>query len=160
MRNKGLTLIELMVGILIVALISTIALVAMKNSRAKARDAKRIYDIQQYAKALIIYASEHDGKYPDLALNGYLGCGGLIDEEIKKYIPGLPRDPLDPQGKCDTNYYYYYVANNNCFGTDAVLPTVSAQTVETSNRDYHQNSCLTGSEEGNVKSASYLIIVR
>ena len=28
---------------------------------------------------------------------------------IKKYIPGLPRDPLDPQGKCDTNYYYYYV---------------------------------------------------
>ncbi|MFA6410069.1 MAG: type II secretion system protein [Candidatus Buchananbacteria bacterium] len=160
MKNKGLTLIELMVGILIVALISTIGLVAMKNTRAKGRDAKRIYDLQQYAKALIMYAGEHDGKYPDQTFNGTIGCNGLFDAEIKKYLPSLPIDPADPNRRCDTNYYYYYLANNNCTSNGVLVPTVHVQTVETSSRDYHQNPCLAGSEEGSAKTADYLIIVR
>ncbi len=54
-NQKGFTLIELLVIIAIISFLVAAILLALQNSRAKARDAKRISDTKQIANALSIY---------------------------------------------------------------------------------------------------------
>ena len=157
--RRGLTLIELMVAVLIIALIATVAVIAVGNARGKARDAKRMYDIAQYAKALIIYAQENNGTFP--AQDGFLGRGGLVDAALAKYLPQAPADPIDSGGMGTDDYYYYYVAQNNC--QNEIVPSVHVQHIESSNPDFHVNPCTLGaggSEHGYANQSDYLLIVR
>jgi len=62
-NRKGFTLIELLVVIAIIGLLATIMTVALNSARAKARDAKRIADIEQMRVALENYFADH-GEYP------------------------------------------------------------------------------------------------
>ena len=158
-KRKGLTLIELMVVILIIAFIATIAMAVVKNARTRARDTKRIYDIQQYAKAIRLYAQEYQGQFP--SNNGYLGRSGDISNDLAPFLPSLPPDPSDKNGTGANDYYYYYVAANVCNGQ--VVPTVHVQNVETNNEEYNNNGCtdgLGGSENGYANSADYLIMIQ
>ena len=158
-KSPGITLIELMVGILIIALIATVGLVALKNARAKARDARRIFDINQYAQALRIYAQENpEGTFP--TEGGFLGANHLsaaINDQLRKYIPELPSDPQDDGGTTFNDNYYYYVAQNSCQGQ--IYPTVHVQNIESGNPDFYNNPCIAGLAEGNANSADYLIIL-
>ncbi|MFA6215611.1 MAG: type II secretion system protein [Patescibacteria group bacterium] len=155
-KNQGITLIELMVAVLIIALIATIGLVAFRSAQAKSHDAKRAYDASQYVKALLMYAQENDGNYPPDS--GYLGRGEAVDSQLKKYFPALPKDPLDKGGTGANDYYYYYVKDNLCNGL--TFPTVSVENMETAKAEFHNNSCGDGSNEGNADKADYLIIIR
>lgn len=161
-KNRGITLMELMVAVLIIILIATIAMVALKNSRAKARDAKRVYDIQQYAKALQLYNQENNGVYP--AESGLLGKGhdDSVNTELRKYLASLPIDPLDNGSDAPTHkdYYYYYELKNDCKGDGQHIPTLHIQNIETSNPDYNYNPCSEGSGGQYSDRADYLIIVR
>ncbi len=156
--HRGVTLIELMVVVLIIALLATVGMVTLKNTRGKARDAKRVYDVQQYAKALRLYADEHEGNFP--VTNGFLGTArnDAVNAEIKKYIPSEPSDPLDRGGSGALDYYYYYVAANTCAGE--TVPTVHAQRIESNTAEYNQNPCSGESNTGNADVAEYLVIVR
>jgi len=62
-KRKGFTLIELLVVIGIIALLSTLAVVALNNARQKARDAKRVADIKQVQTALELHFQENN-EYP------------------------------------------------------------------------------------------------
>lgn len=50
--KKGFTLIELIVSIVIVALLSVVAMVNFSGSRAKARDSRRVADLERIRMAL------------------------------------------------------------------------------------------------------------
>ena len=64
MKNKkGFTLIELLVVIAIIGLLSTLAVVALNNARAKSRDARRVSDIKQIQTALELYLNDRSS-YP------------------------------------------------------------------------------------------------
>lgn len=54
-KTEGFTLIELLVVISIIGFISTLAVVALKDSRLKARDARRMSELKQIRTALNMY---------------------------------------------------------------------------------------------------------
>ncbi len=63
-KDEGFTLIELLVVISIIALLASIVLTALNSARTKARDAKRLQIVKQYANALELYRNDF-GTYPN-----------------------------------------------------------------------------------------------
>jgi len=64
MSKKSFTLIELLVVISVIALISSIVLVSLKDVRGQARDAVRFSDLNQY-RLLLMACYAETGKFPD-----------------------------------------------------------------------------------------------
>ena len=86
----GFTLIELLVVIGIIGILSVIVLVSLSSSRAKARDAKRVADVREYANALEVYFNS-EGGYPD-GTNLILDGESLCEEGSN---PGWTDDPCE-----------------------------------------------------------------
>jgi len=61
--KKAFTLIELLVAIAIIGILATVVVVNLSSSQKKARDARRLSDINQLDKALDIYYQQK-GYYP------------------------------------------------------------------------------------------------
>jgi prepilin-type N-terminal cleavage/methylation domain-containing protein len=62
-KNKGFTLIEVMVVVSIIALMSSVALSSMSSAYSSARNSKRIQMIKQYVTALELYRNDNSS-YP------------------------------------------------------------------------------------------------
>jgi prepilin-type N-terminal cleavage/methylation domain-containing protein len=99
-ESKGFTLIELLVVVAIISLLSSVTLAALNDSRAKARDARRLQDLRQINNALQIYLTNNS----EAPLNddGYRGAfhsvpGAHGSWSTFEYILGtrLPVDPLN-----------------------------------------------------------------
>jgi prepilin-type N-terminal cleavage/methylation domain-containing protein len=126
-KKSGFTLIELLVIIAIIGLLATIVLVSLNKARMKARDGRRLADIQQIQKTLRFYYQEH-GSYP---VSG--SCGSSVPNSgwcnsIQSFQNGhwirngatnlsefIQRDPVDPKGSPlsfpNSGAYYYYSRN-------------------------------------------------
>ncbi|MDD5290385.1 MAG: prepilin-type N-terminal cleavage/methylation domain-containing protein [Patescibacteria group bacterium] len=106
-KNKGFTLIELLVVIAIIGLLSTLAVVALNNARAKSRDAKRVSDIKQIQTALELYYQDNNG-YPSAgAMPTSIATGG------NTYMGVVPTNPT-PNG---ITYTYACVGAAPCAGS-------------------------------------------
>ncbi len=80
MRQKGFTLVELLVAIGIIGILSSIAVVSVSNVRAKARDAKRVADVKQIQIGLEAYLNDK-GEFPGFQGNlGVKNGADLIDK--------------------------------------------------------------------------------
>ena len=105
MKNKGFSLIEILVSIAIIGLISTITFVALGGVREKSRDTKRKNDIAQIGRFLALSCYEPNGG------NGIYDLADLIDE-IKVRFPQaqnfLTRAPRDPKIGNDLQTFYFY----------------------------------------------------
>ncbi len=73
-KRRGFTLIELLVVIAIIGILSTVATVSLVQARRRARDTKRISDIQQVRSALLIYSNQR-ATYPPAEPAIALGTG-------------------------------------------------------------------------------------
>jgi prepilin-type N-terminal cleavage/methylation domain-containing protein len=65
--TRGFTLIELLVVIAIIGILASIVLVSLNGARAKGRDAKRVADLQQFARAVAINSKADTN-------SAFLGC--------------------------------------------------------------------------------------
>jgi type II secretion system protein G len=74
-KQRGFTLIELLVVIAIIGLLSTLAVVALNNARAKGRDAKRVADVKSIQTALELYFADNS-TYPVVSSALNLGKTG------------------------------------------------------------------------------------
>lgn len=135
MKQKGFTLIELLVVVSIIGLLASIVLVSLNSARAKAREARRLADLQQIDRALALYYSDNgsypgslalanwydinDNNYPDTS--GFPPCGttgGLVP-----YLPNVCQ-LKDPQGN---TYVYVNYNNNQSYRTGAAFESAANQ---------------------------------
>ncbi len=57
-KNRGFTLVELLIAIAIIGILSTVATVSLTKARRHSRDTKRVSEIQQMRNALLIYSNQ------------------------------------------------------------------------------------------------------
>jgi len=79
--KKAFTLFELLVSISIIAILTAIAVVSYSKAQIKARDARRIQDVDAVSKSLEQYYSDNNFYPTDL---------NALDDLIPDYIQQLP----------------------------------------------------------------------
>lgn len=162
---RGFTLVEILVALAIISLLTTVVFGAINGSRAKARDAQRMSDLEQIHIALRLYA-EANGEYPceDAAqcnaagqvsgANGQIGTGGNFDTLLAPYLPTVPQDPLQ-----DSTHYYYYDARHTC-GGHPIQAVLFARTMETEKfKNINDTMCSSMGTEGGNKDNGHVIII-
>jgi len=125
-KNKGFTLIEILVVIGIIAILATIVLIAINPARQfkQARDTQRTSNANAILNAIGQYTADHKGDLSalDIITGDSTDAGDyddisatdtpdFCDELVPKYIPALPVDPGtgnsaidDCSGSWDTGY--------------------------------------------------------
>jgi type II secretion system protein G len=128
-KYRGFTLIELLVVIAIIGILSSVVLASLSTARMKARDARRVADLDQIKTAMELYFDAY-GRYPQ-ATCGW-GCSGYrysfdsswtaLASDTAPYIPKLPIDPLNTNCAVwsGPNCYSYEYGN---VGTTSTPPT-------------------------------------
>jgi len=112
---EGFTLIELLVVISIIGLLSTLAVVSLNTSRAKARDARRVSDLKAVSTASEVYRDDHDDHIVDIDTN-WKKTIDSINTDNNIFLPaGAPEDPdpLRQAGQLDEKKSYVYCADVN-----------------------------------------------
>jgi len=126
--NSGFTLVELLVVIAIIGLLASIILINVSSARAKARDAKRVANIQQLQTALELYFDANSSTYPvNTSWPNDCAGSGTFQTALQplvsgKFIPSIPTDPNfpgNPFPQC-----FMYQSNNNCNIGDSVHPYI------------------------------------
>lgn len=147
-KNKGFTLIELLVVISIIALLSSVTLATLTESRNKAKRSAFVQGIKQVQLALELYRSDN-GHYPyenwgdqvdPLMVNVAIGPGGTTDtltdflshnsgsysndtdsvDFMPRYLPSLPQMVLPKIGTPATLSYL-----NQSFVTSFIVDNYS-----------------------------------
>lgn len=107
-NSRGFTLVELLVVIAIISVLATLLLLQLGVARSKARDAKRIADINQVRSAMELYFDDN-GRYP-ATMN--LGAAGA--QLAPLYLTNIPMDPI---ATCTASTYDGAVSGVfNCYG--------------------------------------------
>ena len=105
-KQHGFTLIELLVVIAIIGLLSTLAVVALNNARAKSRDARRVSDIKQIQTALELYFNDAN-LYP-------ANIAEPISYAGTNYMPVTPTNPTpNNDGDCPASTGYSYTQDDS-----------------------------------------------
>ncbi len=127
-KNKnGFTLIELLVVIAIIGLLASIVLASLSSVRAKARDARRLSDINQLVTAIEMYYIDNN-IYPLCAGNTVCSTTGYADDlaalqVVPTYISSIPKDPTNVDGQ----YGYYYARGYKPTSSNSYVNTGSNQ---------------------------------
>jgi general secretion pathway protein G len=151
-NQKGFTLIELMVVIAVIALLSSVALIAFQSARAKSRNAKRLSDMTQMNTALGLFHASNKG-YPT-------STGGIPAGLVPEFASTLPAAPQPPDGECVSTSYpapvpvdvtgarYYYLPT----GTSYLAPDGTTEVFG----DYLYYFCL-GDLTGNFPAGPHVL---
>ncbi len=117
-KRDGFTLIELLVVISVIALLASVILVALNNSRQKARDARRLADVRQLSTALEMFFNDKSS-YPTIGFSSptvlttaLMQTAGLVPNYVTKILDAP--QPYDAPG-CTSqaqNAYTYRATTN------------------------------------------------
>jgi len=130
--EASFTLIELLVVISIIATLASTVLVSLTGTRAKARDARRLQDIDQLVKAIELYYFENE-TYPGDADNGGIQISPKCASDLKndllnaEFSISVPGDPID-DANCnditsannDELFFYGWDSAHCCEGSECI----------------------------------------
>ena len=104
MKNKGFTLIELVIVMAIIATLTALATFNFSQARVRARDVQRKNELKAIQNALELYKNDKmPQEYP---------AGDLTAALVTTYMPKLPVDPKEKvTGNSWMNYTYALVDN-------------------------------------------------
>lgn len=137
--RKSFTLIELLVVVAIIGVLSSVIFVGLREVRGRARDARRVSEIDQIVKALELYLASHDtlprayqygegnvspgwwNTWWDLSSADADGDGNYFLDFLVEgnTVPSVPLDPLNtPEDfngapQADGYRYFYFIAPTN-----------------------------------------------
>lgn len=122
--KKGFTLFELLVSISIIGILTALGVVSFSAAQKKARDSRRIQDMDAIQKALESYYSQNNYKYPTTV-------GGGLTMLIPANMQSVP---ADPKAAPYPAYSFGGVGGAGALGTDyCVCATLENNTAGNSN---------------------------
>lgn len=101
-KEKGFTLIEILIVVAIIGLLASVVLVGLGSFRSRGRDARRVADLREVQNSLELYYLRN-GNYP--TVNNWSDLRSeLINEGIGVTI--VPNDPLSDSSGQTYSYGY------------------------------------------------------
>lgn len=166
---SGFTLIELLVVISIIGLLSTVVLSSLNGTRAKARDVKRVTDINILVQAIQRYHL-NTGSLPGSSDTGGVQISSSCTSDLKTDLVGanlLSDVPTDPSATSacsgsslvDNTLFFYgwdssHAGENYCLSINR-LETTSAQATLQSR--YGELKDVTTGSDANIHAAMFNI---
>lgn len=110
-KASGFTIVELLIVIVIIAILSTLVVMAYNGITEKANQSRRISDISSVRKALELYRQEV-GYYP---ANGADNWGGALNSAAMTtaLAPYMNQIPTEPTGDASKAYQYVRGVQDN-----------------------------------------------
>jgi len=123
MKQKGFTIVELLIVIVVIAILAAIVIVAYNGVQNRAYDNRRLVDMNNIQKALEIYKIQN-GDYPAPTSANEDSTGWETSYVTGKFLAPLITSgavsavPVDPINN-STYFYQYYRYNAGQYGCDA-----------------------------------------
>jgi len=121
--QRGFTIVELLIVIVVIAILAAITIVAYNGVQARARDSRRANDLASIKTAVLTYDAINGG-VPGTATYGSSGIGGWDYSTLPNWLSflrstngNMPVDPInqapttDPQNDGRTYFYYCYTGS-------------------------------------------------
>lgn len=135
-KQKGFTIVELLVVVVVIGILAAITVVAYSNVQQRSRDADRKADIATIKKMLLLYQADNGGVQGTPTYGG-TGPGGWDSSDRGAWLGFLgtgygriPRDPTNtpPVSPADagsgTGLVYFYYCYNAGAGPQPATPHV------------------------------------
>lgn len=104
MKNKGFTLLELLVVIGIIGILVSLMTVSYSSAQRSARDSRRKQDLTSIQNAMEQYYAQNGYKYPGCSCtDGATSCCAALTAPFN-YFSGTGAAPVDP---LSTSHYVY-----------------------------------------------------